>query len=246
MSKLITILVFVVPVSIIGLSAFVTGEGGKKKKQKKEAKAEHPDPSGEQETAEATADFQEADALEGAEGETREQQQQAAQVQVPLPEVEGEEIPLMADEDLDDIFIEEGELFESWDDGHIEVDDFSRSVEFVSEEVAFLIDREIVQPIAAAKGVDMDVMSFSRCPSGMESMVLQKPASGNPFYYGIVVHYVGCSDDIQCKFRINTQNGQVGISTDKADYSVWKMRDMKQPGEEYVSVSTWLAEHSGS
>lgn len=218
MSRIITILIFVLPVSIIGFGAFVTGEGGKKKKEKKEAKQAKAE--AQPESAQPIADYQEDVAEVPAESA---QQQQ------------------LADVELAEVTIEHEDLWEEWTEPMNQEVEFWRERVFVSDDLSHVIDKEILKPIAKAKGVKLDVMSFSRCPSGLETMVLQKPGSTDAYYYGIVVEYVGCSDEMQCKFRIDPRNGEIGISSEKITYDIWHARDMKTAGESYVSVSEWIS-----
>lgn len=238
MSKILTILIFLVPISIIGLTAFTTDEGGKKKKRQKTETH--------QEQAQATAAEETISHAENAPEESTPGR---------VPEIKSQPVPIQQAQtkvpDLDDrtpfenaeIIVEEGDIWgEPMQDDEFD-EEFWREVVPVSMELAMHIERNILKLIAEAKGVDLDVMSFSRCPSGMEQMVLQKPENGDPNFYGIIVEYIGCTDDIQCKFRVNGQTGQIGISTQKAGHAVWNSRDLNTPGESYVSVSTWLSEY---
>ena len=169
MKKLALILVLLIPVAIMGFSAFKEGDKDKKNKKKTEQR-------------------------EGRDPENALENQPAENEKVAFAEVA-----------IENAAMEARQVVETADNDY-------RSYHEETEEVSMAVEFQLVSKIQHLTGEDVELMSFSRCPSGTRQAYFAGPENSDPYYHGIVRTYHGCEAITDCKFRINAETYVIGVS----------------------------------
>ena len=99
-------------------------------------------------------------------------------------------------------------------------DDYTKVYNFIDSKICTAIEK-------AAPKKNVKAMSFSRCPSGINSEITNDDkVSSDDIVYGTINDWIGCSRKYVCDFKVCV-NKQIAMVKDKND-------------TEYVLVQDWL------
>jgi hypothetical protein len=90
----------------------------------------------------------------------------------------------------------------------------------LSEQGKKRIESELMKPLRRKLGIEKDVRTFSRCPSGLSYYIAGNPTDESPYFIGNVTNYMGCHGMPVCQFRMTKNEESLDVCPMNEDHEL--------------------------
>ncbi|MCU0446981.1 MAG: hypothetical protein MUE85_18950 [Microscillaceae bacterium] len=88
--------------------------------------------------------------------------------------------------------------------------------ENLTQKGVLLIEKQLLDPLRAKFKNQSPSKIYSRCPSGLQYRMLNKPSEDSPYFKLALRNYVGCKGEFVCEFRVSAAEETIEVLDSKA------------------------------